>query len=367
MYAQRVRRRDNKCRKVVKSISQQRSGGRQGFGFVEKRPQGRRQVMIKEAINDSHRLDSKLPFVEEWARRELPFEHLNILPGQFMLLNEPEAVEQGGLQTEIRGEGLTKVNSARCSTVVQRDADQDLAKIQELMQDQRVPLYLRNILREIYGKSQTSLGRQKPGVVGAYPHAGRRFDAAHTLTRQEVLYMGNMREERERIGNLVHELTHVSVQDAFARDYVNYTNPSTRLVPAEIYNVLSSGETTLANEEERQGARMVGVVNEELQVRLADLQRAADADRSLTGAQRQAIKEKLLYGFTKPHLEYDTVINQIAVWLHYWGVGSPASSFALELERLAQRNRIERYAQARDVIGGRALTDDDLRIWSRSV
>ncbi len=214
---------------------------------------------------------------------------------------------------------------------------QDLDKIQNLSQDPKVPEHLRNILGEVHGMSQTNLGGQLPNATGGLANAGRIFDANGNLERQDVNYQGETPNEAERIANLVHELTHVSVQNSFGRDYVNYTNDGSRDPDAPNF---SNGR--MINEGARQNAQKNSQADNALQVKLEDLQRAAINDKKLSNKQKSQVRDKLTYGIQNPHLEFDTVINQISVWLHYWGIKADNSDFAEQLTQVATQNYNER-------------------------
>lgn len=124
-----------------------------------------------------------------------------------------------------------------------------------------------------------------------------------------------VRAESGNLGNLVHELTHVAVNESFGMDFVNYPNPNAQNVPVRQY--YESGLPK--NEFDRQTKYMDNDQNQ-LRIRvLDDLIAKANAARACLGDHRwKQLVGQFNYGRPKPHLEFDTVINQTFVWLHEW-------------------------------------------------
>ncbi len=117
------------------------------------------------------------------------------------------------------------------------------------------------------------------------------------------------------LGNLVHEITHVAVNEAYGLDFINYTNVTAKDVPARKLDHL--GRCT--NEAERQTKQMDHGKNGEVMATLTTLRQWAEASLELTATQRSEISNKLLYGMMNPQKESDTVMNQVLVWLFEWG------------------------------------------------
>lgn len=123
-----------------------------------------------------------------------------------------------------------------------------------------------------------------------------------------------VRYQHGNTGNLVHELMHVAVNDAYQQDFVNYPN-RTATPPARTYDAV--GRCT--NEFDRQTAYMTPGDNMRVSATLDTLINWANAATELSVQQRTDIVSKLSYGRINPHIEYDTVITQVLVWLHEWG------------------------------------------------
>ncbi|WP_292867254.1 hypothetical protein [Nostoc sp. LPT] len=206
-----------------------------------------------------------------------------------------------------------------------------------------MPQPMRNIMAELY---QVGTRTDLYPDAGGAAFASRKF-RNETFANHEVRYHGEAdKEEVDRIGNLTHELTHVSVQDKFDKDYVNYTNPPPGPVDAPTFN---PNAERMQNEEDRQRQQSVSSADNAIQVKLENLQKLTLKDGCLNQEQRNQVREKLTYGIQSPHIEFDTVINQILTWLYHWGVTSDKSKLARELSNVAAQNQKERISQNRIV------------------
>ncbi|MCL2385505.1 MAG: hypothetical protein FWC84_06730 [Alphaproteobacteria bacterium] len=131
-----------------------------------------------------------------------------------------------------------------------------------------------------------------------------------TARRYKVHYQfGNL-------GNLVHELTHISVNEAYELDFINYPVPVEDLPKDLPERDIDEATGFCKNEEARQGkiqrdADWPSTLSEELKILKAKAEAASFSDSKL----KQEIVTKLDYGIQWPHREFDTVINQIMVWL----------------------------------------------------
>lgn len=144
------------------------------------------------------------------------------------------------------------------------------------------------------------------------PTSGSAACHYDTATGNALNY--DVRYQQGNIGNLVHELIHVCVNESYKQDFINYPNPDAD-VPARTYD--DTGRCT--NEELRQMKFMNDASNATVSGKLAALTGWANASKELTPQQRLEITSKFGYGMQWPHKEYDTVITQVLVWLHEWG------------------------------------------------
>ena len=126
-----------------------------------------------------------------------------------------------------------------------------------------------------------------------------------------------VRYQNQNVGNLVHEMIHVAVNESYGLDFINFAIPADSELPERVYT--DSGYCS--NEAERQTAAMkAGTASmTRIEGTLMRLIGWANASKELTEQQRTTVVEKLTYGTLTPHKEYDTVITQVLVWLFEWG------------------------------------------------
>jgi hypothetical protein len=137
-------------------------------------------------------------------------------------------------------------------------------------------------------------------AVCRYTPQGHKYDVRYQI--------GNL-------GNLVHELVHVAVNEAYGLDFLNYANPQARNVPDR--DISEKGYCK--NEEARQTKEMDQAKNQQNLQKLTDLIAWAEKSMELKPEQRDEVVKKLKYGQMSPQKEYDTVITHVLVWLFEWG------------------------------------------------
>lgn len=150
--------------------------------------------------------------------------------------------------------------------------------------------------------------------------------ATHAVSHYTINYNpGNL-------GNLVHEMTHVLCNETFGHDMTNYESAGNN-VPDPVYNP----NNTRRNEADRQMKWMDGAKNSDA---INDLQAlssmcallrsagsvAGSANPTITLDKIQKIEGQLRYAMPKPNIEHHTVINQVLVWLHEWGIRARAKT-----------------------------------------
>lgn len=169
-----------------------------------------------------------------------------------------------------------------------------------------------------------SAGALKSVLSEVIPLASKVLDWTHVPTGGSAVCRYNPKSVNREyeikyqsgdIGNMVHELVHVAVNEAYGRDFINYVNDSASKVPARTLDAV--GRCT--NEDIRQTKQMDPGANNANGTSLEALQGWAAAALELSVQQRSEIDAKLLYGRMNPQKEYDTVITQVLVWLVQWG------------------------------------------------
>jgi len=184
-------------------------------------------------------------------------------------------------------------------------ADADLAKLNRLATVAKPNTALKLILTEVIDAAK------KVGVwtnVTTSGSAVARYDAKTGAIRSY-----DVRYQFGDAGNLVHELTHVAVNESFKQDFVNYRNASAS-PPAPEYD----DEGRRKNEQLRQAKWMSTASNQQMSTELTTLLGLATGS-GLPPLQSTKVADKLRYGMINPHTEHDTVINQILVWMFEWG------------------------------------------------
>lgn len=174
---------------------------------------------------------------------------------------------------------------------------------------------LRLVLEEVSGLS---------GRIVAHSHIptsgnaiSRYYPAGHAQASQRAGW--EIRYQDGNIGNLVHELTHAVTHRQYETDGVTYL--SNNVVPVRTFT-RGVGPINLAycnNEELRQTGFMIPASDRWQSTNLLRLQLWLARDNGMTLQQKETCREKLQYGINNIYREYDTIINQILVWLYEWG------------------------------------------------
>jgi hypothetical protein len=154
-------------------------------------------------------------------------------------------------------------------------------------------------------------------------------------------------------GNLVHELTHVVVNEAYGQDFVNFPSSQTPATAPQYDGMGRCSNESVRQDEWKRGGdgSRLGILQTLVgQARALDLgtrkvtQTFTDSSGKSTSlkaavSQTQEVVDKLNYGISKPHIEFDTVVNQILVWFTEWGYpkkGGANNGFYWEIETAAK-------------------------------
>jgi hypothetical protein len=265
---------------------------------------------------------------------------------------------------------LTNINTNEPATM-DLLAQDDLQRLRDMLVDPLLPQITRNVITEVLGNmGQVGLvGTQGgPGARLANPGdnlGGSKYRVAHGLDQE----MGTT----ERLGSLVHELTHVAAGESYDNTS-SFLMFATTLNPGEIQalgaqRVLEVAELrNLCNSDGALNDRQKGLLHEKinygyedkLQLYAARFQDAAiqfrkDADRllladptSLEGLRKRAkadtydLDRQIMStaALAAPRqssvfIEYETVMNQMLIYMHQWGI--PAHNpFYTKLRQVAQ-------------------------------
>lgn len=181
------------------------------------------------------------------------------------------------------------------------------------------------------------------------PTSGNVVVRYNTATGRPAQY--DVKYQQGNIGNLVHEMIHVAVNEAYGQDFVNYPNRNAQNVPAPQYTPQGYRQ----NEFERQTAYMNPALNARMTSNLMSIKGWANASQELSPEQRTQIASACDYGVLWPHREHDTVMTQILVWLIEWGypvANAPAARKPVvnalfeEVEKIVRQAYLSRRAGA---------------------
>ncbi len=179
---------------------------------------------------------------------------------------------------------------------------------------------------------------QLAGYVVAYQGGKESTKSKESIASRMVNFLGELfghkvgfrgtKEEAVRIGNLVHELTHVAVSESLERDFVDYIHedqPTEKLLPMK---PTDSGWANQGALTERQGEWGVQAADEELggnasrlleafydvkEVKLWPKEKKADWE-----SLKLQVRTKIEYAIGDPRKEYDPSLNQILIWCQFW-------------------------------------------------
>jgi len=175
---------------------------------------------------------------------------------------------------------------------------------------------LRNVLAEVNALSANIVHHVHQATSGT---AISRYDP---ITNARIGW--EIRYQDGNLGNLVHELTHAVTHMQYDTDGITYQSnavATARTYTAGVATTSGGNLSYCSNEELRQGQFRIVAAEIWMGTNLERLQQwASRFDEELTVGQIALIDEKLLYGRMNILREYDTVINQILVWLHEWNL-----------------------------------------------
>jgi hypothetical protein len=169
-----------------------------------------------------------------------------------------------------------------------------------------------NVLRNVLTEVQALVPRiHSWEYVPTSGSSVTRFDF-HPV-RYEIRY------QEGNLGNLVHELTHSRVNEAYDQDYIDYYNPTAH--PSA--RTLTGDGRYCTNEAERKAQWRDEAQETWLRQQLLNLHGHVNG-AGLTAQQGVDVRERMQYGSQwQASWEHDTVINQTLVWFFQWGYPIP--------------------------------------------
>lgn len=255
------------------------------------------------------------------------------------------ALRQRSAEPTIALQRATSASPERAAADAQEDISSEvefLRGYQQQTQDpevQRLLAELMPLLDQV--KKFTATSAQSGGNTRPYGEPG-----------QYAIEYAGASDVASRIATLVHELTHVAVNEAYDSDMLNYPVP-----PLSAEELEADG----ASEESRQLARRRKMSKGDIDAfELHVMKSAVDLLQLLPGSglseeRQEEAREKLRnHTAPKPFHEYDGVLSQLLVWCDQAGPNARSSPFyarTSELVRQAAGWRSERRVTPDDVQG----------------
>lgn len=204
-----------------------------------------------------------------------------------------------------------------------------------LLMEQALPVgnALRNVLVEVRAISAGVLEAVLQPTSGT---ATSRYDPANVQGRRGWV----LKYQDGNLGNLVHELTHAVTHQQYDTDGVTYASINV-VTPRQYTGGFPCAGLSLSyceNEELRQTQFRNAISEAWMAENTNRLYRWARR-YGFTAVQLGRCKERRDYGVINIHREYDTLINQMLVWMREWGFyplpvlpNPPAADFVRYLE-----------------------------------
>jgi|MDSW01.2.fsa_nt_gb hypothetical protein len=224
----------------------------------------------------------------------------------------------------------------------------DLSRLEQLASQTQVPI-LGLVLNEVLALENN--GRIRKHLSVGTSGWARRYIHADGKLYYDVAYQADSADETIRLGNLVHELTHCAVNEAYDADFLNHASDSTG-----IPDIVLDSNRFVENETKRRTSRMDMTVLGYLGENLGRLKKLL-TQSGLSEKHKTEVSNKIDYGMVNVYVEYDTVINQIGFWCLEWGARR-GTQFSKFLDALGE-DAYERRQTGNQVIG--PLPDPELQ------
>lgn len=224
--------------------------------------------------------------------------------------------------------------------------DRDIDELRKLADRDTLPKVLKAVIKECTAVGNTrQLDKRinKPGLM---------YNTANGATQKYVLnhateqYLG----KKFRMGSLLHELTHCSIAETFNNTCVMLAIKPTA-TDAEMLALARSRNAKIAR---LQSLLTASTMDAQLKQECIDKAGYATGTKfaSYVGAFKKCLGDAMVarlrnliaQGMASELVEYDTVINQMALWCHLWDVPENEPAYA-ELLTLVQEAALYRSSQ----------------------
>jgi len=221
--------------------------------------------------------------------------------------------------------------------------DRDIDELRKLADRDTLPKVLKAVIKECTAVANT---RQLDKRIN---RPGLMYNTANGATQKYVLnhateqYLG----KKFRMGSLLHELTHCSIAETFNNTCVMLAIKPTA-TDAEMLALARSRNAKIAR---LQSLLSSSTMDAQLKSECVDKAGYATGTKfaSYVGAFKKCLGDAMVarlrnliaQGMASELVEYDTVINQMALWCHLWGVPENEPAYA-ELLTLVQEAALYR-------------------------
>ncbi|GLZ42784.1 DUF4157 domain-containing protein [Actinokineospora sp. NBRC 105648] len=274
-----------------------------------------------------------------------------LMRAQDLIVHQSDLNNTGGegdlafLNTKI-GEWMTLVASTMDAPTLRLVIADDLATLTRLSTDQSVPAVTRRILVDVLAHQDiTEYQTGQPGTRLSNPGADKKYTLRNPVNQPHG--------STERLGSLAHEMTHVDAGETYDNteillllrpglpdDAIKALTDRRRDSITHLRTLLAAHQGFSGNQEQLFSGKLDYTMRGKLEGYAMSFRNAGKID--------EATFDHLLHlaELTKPNsgllVEYDTVLNQLLVYLHQWGV-DPRSPLYVEVLRLADQQRQERH------------------------
>lgn len=221
--------------------------------------------------------------------------------------------------------------------------ERDIDELIKLMDRDTLPPILKAVIKECTATTNTRQMDKKVNMPGLRFNTANAATQKYTLNHSTEQYLG----KKFRMGSLLHELTHCSIAETFQNTCVMLAIKPT----ATDAEMLALARTRNAKIVSLQNLLASSGMDAQLKKECIDKAGYATSSKfqsyvttfraTLGDATVTRLMKLVAQGMKAELVEYDTVINQMALWCHLWGVpeNEPAYAQLLTLVREAYMYR----------------------------
>jgi hypothetical protein len=315
--------------------------------YKQQRPDSKRTAGVNALMKQIAKEEIVLAPLAAYYQEPDPvrkFEHLETAQELILKIKgDPDYKRAEGSQEVIdlinANANVLRTTAGAAAAAVQRDIDE----LRKLADRNTLPNVLKAVIKEctaVANTRQLDMKINRPGLM---------YNTANGATQKYVLnhateqYLG----KKFRMGSLLHELTHCSIAETFNNTCVMLAIKPTA-TDAEMLALARSRNAKIAR---LQGLLSSSKMDPQLKNECIDKAGYATGNKfasyvgafkaCLGGAMVARLKNLISQGMASELVEYDTVINQMALWCHLWDVPESEPAYA-ELLSLVQEAALYR-------------------------